>query len=98
MIMRKIDLMHHRFGKCEGHTCKECSNLVWHKYDKKYYKCIVYGESYSEATDWRVSYMACGMLNKEWNGGRIVELVRAGSEFNRKKEIEPLDGQVEFEI
>ena len=97
MTIRKIDLMHRQFGKCDGHTCKECSNLVWHHYDKKYYKCSVYGESYSEATDWRVSYPACGMFNKEWNGGRIVELVRSCREFSRKGEIEPLYGQISFE-
>ena len=96
MTIRKIDLMHRRFGKCEGHVCKECSNLTSHMYDKKYYKCRVYGESYSEATDWRVSYPACGMFNKEWKGGRIVELVRSGSEFNRKRAEEPIEGQICF--
>lgn len=26
MAIRKIDLMHRCFGKCPGHTCRECNN------------------------------------------------------------------------
>lgn len=89
MTIRKIDLMHREFGKLEGKTCKDCSNLYRRKYDKTYIKCRVYGNSCSEATDWKVSYTACGMFNKEWNGNEIVRNV------TRIKEVaEPLEGQV----
>lgn len=26
--LRKIDRMHALFGRCEGHTCGECSNFI----------------------------------------------------------------------
>ena len=65
--LKKIEKMYHLFGKCEGHKCKECNRLK--KYEtynyKKYYKCLNYGNSNSEATDWKINNMACGMFNKE---------------------------------
>ena len=65
-IYKKIEKMHLLFGKLEGHKCKECNRLV---YDinwngKKFYKCENYGISNAESTDWRLSYEACGMMNK----------------------------------
>lgn len=92
MVLRKNDLMYRQFGKTDGKICKDCSNLLVHCYDKKYYKCSVYGISNSEATDWRLKYQACGMFNKEWNGNDIVRLVKpSGVEKEPEK---PLDGQM----
>ena len=28
MALRKLALMHQKFGRCEGHICGECSNLI----------------------------------------------------------------------
>lgn len=92
---RKIDLMYRLFGMHGGQKCKNCLNLISREWDKKYYKCSVYGVSSCEATDWRLSYNACGLFNKEWSGGRIVELVRS-NEFKTTEE-KPLDGQISFE-
>ena len=41
MTLRKIELMYQQFGKCEGHVCKECSNLTYNFYDKKYYSRLI---------------------------------------------------------
>lgn len=60
--IRKIELMHQQFGRCDGHTCGECSNLTTHCYGRTYQKCLVYGESSSEASDWTKRWPACGML------------------------------------
>ena len=92
--IRKIDLMHRMFGKCEGHKCGECSNMVEHQYDKVYRKCTVYGVSSSEATDWAKRWTACGMFNREYRFGEVVRLVgRAGKE---KGPEEPMEGQYSF--
>lgn len=63
----KIDKMHLLFGKYKGHKCKECNRLIceidWNR--RRYHKCLNYGRSNAESTDWRLSYDACGMFNKE---------------------------------
>ena len=61
--MRKIELMHSMFGR-SGSKCKDCSHFSEHQLSRKYFKCDVYGESASEATDWRANYQSCGLFNK----------------------------------
>lgn len=76
MHIRKIDLMHKMFGKCEGHTCGECNNLIEGYYhDKKLRKCTVYGLTHSEASDWAKRYPACGKFNAEYDGTPIIKYV-----------------------
>lgn len=94
--IRKIDLMHREFGKCEGKLCKECSNFYRRQYHGVVYrKCEIYGNSCSEATDWKASYPACGMFNQKWDAGEVVRLVRAAP-FSRSS-TEPLEGQIMME-
>ena len=97
MQLRKIDLMHRQFGKTEGQICRDCSNLYRRRYSRTYIKCSVYGNSCSAATDWKVSYPACGMFNKEWNGNEICRLVRTGG-ARAANETEPLEGQLVMEL
>ena len=88
-MLRKIDAMHHYYGYGSGKcaNCPHFSETIW---DRKYFKCLVYGASRSEATDWRKGYPACGLIDKPFpdDETRIVDrIVRA-------KEIEqPLPGQ-----
>ena len=92
MSVRKIELMHEVFGMTTDAKCKECSNLLRLKWrDKSYRKCAVYGATHSDATDWCVSYTACGMFCKEYNGKNVVNLVHPD-----KKEELPLDGQMDM--
>lgn len=99
MALRKIDLMHRQFGKCEDHTCRECSNLVEGRYhDKTLRKCKVYGLTHSEASDWAKRWIACGMFNKEYTGGPIIELVRRSNPRPPAAVEEPLDGQMMLEV
>lgn len=96
MALRKIDLMHRIFDKVEGHTCKECSNLVEGEYhDMMLRKCKVYGLTHSAASDWAKSYVACGMFNKEWHDKPIIRLVR-----KRPEEVQrmPYEGQMKLEV
>lgn len=94
-MKRKIELMHYQFGIEPGQICRDCSNLNKYRYrDYNYYKCAVYGETNSEASDWRLKYQACGMFNKEWTGSPIINLLKHGS---KEQGPEPLlDGQITF--
>lgn len=66
---RKIEAMYSMFGVFSGKTCKDCPHLVEHRYrGKGYYKCRVYGDSASEATDWRLKWTACGAFDKMADG------------------------------
>lgn len=76
MTIRKIDLMHRQFGFSPGHKCRYCDNLIVQQANRRYYKCEVYGATDSEASDWRLSYDACGMYNRVWNGNPIIRLVK----------------------
>jgi len=89
-MRRKIEAMHERFGRHEG-KCIDCGNLECHVYNKRYYKCAVYGVSSSAATDWRISWDACGMYNSLWTGRSILELIKHES---RREPILPPDGQI----
>ena len=92
--LRKIDLMHHKFGKLEGHKCGECSNLVRCRYHNlSLRKCSIYGLTHSAASDWANRYTACGMFNKEWTGGQIIREVVSSGRFSEKPVL-PLDGQI----
>ncbi|MBQ1779663.1 MAG: hypothetical protein IIZ93_16035 [Acidaminococcaceae bacterium] len=66
---RKIEAMYSMFGVFAGKTCEDCPHLVRHCYHgKNYYKCRVYGDSSSEATDWRLKWTACGGFDKVAEG------------------------------
>lgn len=99
MAIRKIDLMHRTFGKCHGHTCRECSNLVEGRYhNKTLRKCKVYGLTHSEASDWAKRWTACGMFNKHYTGGPIIHLVRPERKRTPGGTEEPLEGQISWEV
>ena len=91
MTIRKIDLMHREFGFSPGHKCQYCDNLIVQQANRRYYKCEVYGVTDSEASDWRLSYDACGMYNRVYNGNPIIRLVRPGAAPDT-----PIDGQETF--
>ena len=88
--MNKIDAMYHYYGVGVG-RCGECPHFIRKVWDRTYHKCRVYGNSNSEATDWRVNYQACGLIDKPFPEGdeRIVSLVIA-----RKEAEKPLPGQI----
>ena len=98
MAIRKIDLMHRQFSKTEGHTCRECSNLVkYYANTKPVSKCKIYGETSSEASDWVRRYQTCGMFNKPWQGKPIIRILTTERK-NREQEGAPIEGQLSIEI
>lgn len=92
-MLRKIDLMHELFGEIPDRKCKDCQHLCSYTANRKWYKCAVYGESSSEATDWRLKWTACGMIDVPLlTNYPIVKQVRF---LNRKpKENDQIEGQV----
>ena len=89
MTLRKIDLMHKMFGEIPDKKCMDCSNLIYHRMSHKWYKCTVYGDTSSVASDWKISNTACGMFNKEYDGNPAIHLVQA----EKKREMQ-IEGQI----
>ena len=90
---KKIEAMHKRFGTLPDKRCEDCSNLIKGKYhDKLLRKCTVYGATHSEASDWRMKYVACGLFNVEYHGSPII---RCTDRASKTKEIaQQIDGQI----
>ena len=91
MNMKKCELMYARFGTEEG-VCADCIHLVGCvRGNKSLYKCEVYGETHSEASDWRKKWKACGLKNKETDIRNVIHWSR-NSSFSG----EQIDGQIAF--
>ena len=88
-MLRKIDAMYAAYGKGVG-ICANCPHFIERIWDKKYFKCAAYGDSHSEATDWRKKWTACGLIDKPFpeKENRIVE------RMNYRREEQPIDGQI----
>lgn len=94
-VLRKIAAMHALYGIDNmGRSCGQCDNMSeWTPTEptRKYYKCSIYGETASAATDWRLKYLACGHINKPMQRGHkpVIEALPGGREADS-----PIDGQV----
>ena len=63
---RKYRTMQQMYGIKEGVTCKTCKHAVRHCQSKTWYKCALWVQSHSEATDIRLKDVACNKY--EWEG------------------------------
>ena len=92
---QKISRMYKYFGKSgSGLKCKDCSNLIRvERGNHRVSKCLVYGDTFSEASDWKISHMACGMINHEYDGRPIIEICEP-----RHKADEQIEGQMVLPI
>lgn len=93
-MLRKIDAMHSLFGVASGATCKICPHLDRQYYHgKHYYKCKAYGNSNSEATDWRLWYPACNLIfvNLKKDHVPVIERLKHGA---RGCDDKPIPGQI----
>lgn len=87
-MLRKIDAMHQRFGKLDGKQCRDCSHLVRYRYNcRTIQKCRVYGDTCSEASDWRQKWTACGQFNKEYAGRCVMETLSRCKEHETPVEV-----------
>lgn len=96
---RKIDAMHTLYGTRPGRTCAECEYLCSYLRNRRYYKCKMYGVSLSEATNWRLSYEACGQIDRP---GQVIDprytvLERIEHEPLNKCAV-VLDGRIEMDL
>jgi hypothetical protein len=96
MVDRKINVMHKRFSVSWQHTCKECRHLISGEWNgKRYHKCELYGMSHSEATDWRLSWIACGVFDADIDMSIWIPIHRG---LKRSAPSEPpLDGQMRID-
>jgi len=92
-MLNKIDIMHKLFGEIPDRKCKDCQHLCSHTASHKWYKCECYGLSASTATDWRLKWAACGLIDvAEYKGRPIVKQLKA---LNYKpKEAVEIEGQM----
>lgn len=90
---RKIAAMYRHFGIYRGYQCRDCSNLKRYEQGRTYFKCSVYGDSRSAATDWAQSRTACGMFDKEYKGRLIIDVLKHSA---RPKPSEQIEGQIDF--
>ena len=88
---QKAKRMYKRFGKItDGRRCKDCDNLIKVEHgNHRVYKCLVYGNTHSEASDWKISNTACGMFDKDYIGRPIIEL---------REKREQIEGQLVLQI
>ena len=89
-MLRKIQLMHQMFGISEQNKCKDCCHFITERYrGKNYHKCKIYGQTNSEASDFRCSYTACGLYNRPYDGDVEIISIRP-----KKDAEEPIEGQM----
>ena len=73
--MTGIEFMHYMFGS--GHPsnkCKTCEHLISHTEGRRWYKCECYGDTSSEATDWRLKHPSCALYNMPYKGVPAIEI------------------------
>lgn len=94
MADRKIKAMHREYGIDNAHKCANCQNFCIHAtMSHTRYKCMAYGVSASEATDWAKRWTACGLYGKTLAIDCVPLIKRITS---TKRQEKPLDGQIGF--
>ena len=85
--MRKISAMYQYFGGTDyRHTCGECNNCIRvTKGKRSVYKCLAYGNTASNATDWKKSYVACRAFDRD---PPKIPVFMAGTERLEKPQLE----------
>lgn len=89
--MKKISAMYQWSGGADYcHTCYECRNCIkTRKGSRQVYKCLIYGNTNSEATDWKASYIACKAFNQDPPERPLIE-----TGISRKKGNTEIEGQM----
>lgn len=96
-MLRKLELMHALFGECPEHRCGECRNLEQFMSSRSIFKCRAYGITWSEASDWRKKWTACGLFDTPYDGSPAMETRRL-CVLKKHRESQPqIDGQIEME-
>lgn len=105
MREKKIDAMHKVYGVFQGGRCKACPHLeahVNHDVTRCWYKCLMYGTSSGEGTDWKAGYEACNAIAIDPEDARRLHLY--GNVYRQTKGVpkakprEEIPGQIQMEI
>lgn len=99
MAKRKIDAMYAEYGPSTCGRCGDWCNFTRGRYHDRYLsKCIAYGLTHSEATDWRAKYLACGLFNKPFDqlSPKRRPLIETIKRSAVERDNEPLEGQMSF--
>ena len=74
--MTKIHAMYKWSGGTDyRYTCYECKNCQrFKKGNRTVYKCLIYGNTDSSASDWKASYIACKAFDQEPPERPVIEL------------------------
>ena len=91
--IRKIAAMHELYGELPDKKCADCQHLCGYRQSRIWYKCLAYGNSSSEATDWANGWTACGLYNQPipQNQRPIIDILKSSS---KKREQTKIHGQV----
>ena len=94
---RKIEAMHRFYGPDpEGRICGDCDHLIRSTPgNRSFFKCILYGQSSGESTDWRCRWQACMMINREKPEGWIPVIERL--KYAKRPPEPQLEGQIGME-
>lgn len=96
--MRKIEAMHHHYGKTGG-ICKNCCNFDMYQCSgKRVSKCTAYGLSHSEASDWSGRHQACGKYNVPFDNEKETPLIVVLKRGKRETEDIPCENQIGLEV
>lgn len=57
---KKYRTMQEMYGELEGKQCRTCKHAVQHRQSKSWYKCELWAQTHSAATDIRLKNTACG--------------------------------------
>lgn len=92
--MRKISAMYEWSGGTDyRHTCYECDHCKKIKCGSRtVYKCLVYGNTDSVASDWKASYIACRHFNKPLPDRTVIQM-----QPRKKSPDEQIEGQMSIE-
>ncbi len=62
---RRLEKMHVLYGAGPiGRRCGACVHLVGREFSRTYYKCDRYAVTGGTATDWKLSWEACGKFEE----------------------------------
>ena len=83
--------MRAEYGSATG-FCRDCCNFISGKYhNRTYRKCVAYGMTHSEASDWAWKWLACGLYGTDFDTLGRKPLIKT---LCSPKKLEVSEGQV----
>lgn len=94
-MKRKEEAMHEVYGYGPG-TCGMCQHFarISAGNHTNLFKCRAYGYTNSEATDWKKSSLACGLIDKPIDG--LTPLIEVLKHESKKNTNAPVQGQIDM--